>query len=223
MALLYYHPPMDPYLRILYRDEQLVVLDKPSGLLSVPGKALDHKDSLQLRVQRVLPEARQIHRLDMATSGLLVMALDKASQGHLARQFQERRIQKTYLARVWGKVKGTQGTVNIPLLRDWPNRPKQKFDLFEGKASVTHWQVLDYSDNVTTVKLKPVTGRSHQLRMHMLAIGHPILGDRLYAHEEAKQAAPRLQLHAHRLSCQHPESHEIMDWHSPCPFYPGQY
>ncbi|MCC2617946.1 bifunctional tRNA pseudouridine(32) synthase/23S rRNA pseudouridine(746) synthase RluA [Aestuariibacter halophilus] len=218
MALLHYNPPTTPYLQIVYRDDDLIILDKPSGLLSVPGKAAEHKDSLALRVARVWPEARIVHRLDMATSGLIVMALGKDNHRTLSRQFELRQTHKRYEARVWGVPQDTTGTVNLPLICDWPNRPKQKVDMDNGKPSETHWQVLARGNHQTLMSLTPITGRSHQLRVHMLSLGHPILGDRLYAHEQALAMAPRLQLHACELGLTHPRTGEDLHFHSPSGF-----
>ncbi|WP_416307958.1 bifunctional tRNA pseudouridine(32) synthase/23S rRNA pseudouridine(746) synthase RluA [Neptunicella sp. SCSIO 80796] len=218
MALLHYAPPVNPYLDIVYRDDDILVLDKPSGLLTVPGKAVEHQDSLQLRVQRVFPTASIVHRLDMATSGILVMALNKAAHRHLSRQFETRQTSKTYFARIFGQPEETSGTVDLPLICDWPNRPKQMVDHQRGKPSQTHWQVVETGPSWTLVKLTPVTGRSHQLRVHMLSLGHPILGDRLYAHADALKMAERLQLHAQRLQFNHPQTGQHMDFTTSCPF-----
>lgn len=206
MALLRYAPPLKPYLTILYQDEDILVLDKPAELLTVPGKAIEHRDSLQIRVQRVFPSATIVHRLDMATSGILIMALNKPAHVHLSRQFENRLTSKTYFARVFGHVEGDSGKIDLPLICDWPNRPKQMVDHEHGKPSQTHWQVVQRDAKSTLVELIPITGRSHQLRVHMLALGHPILGDRLYAHEEAKVNNPRLCLHAQMHEFSHPVS-----------------
>ncbi|MDN4504103.1 bifunctional tRNA pseudouridine(32) synthase/23S rRNA pseudouridine(746) synthase RluA [Alteromonadaceae bacterium BrNp21-10] len=218
MALLHYHPPMSPYLQIVYQDDDIIVLDKPSELLTVPGKAPEHKDSLQLRIQRVFPTASIVHRLDMATSGLLVMALNKASHRHISRQFEQRQTAKTYLARVYGSPQDEQGVIDLPLICDWPNRPKQMVDHERGKPSQTHWKVLQRQSQSTLLELTPITGRSHQLRVHMLSLGHPILGDRLYAHSQALAMADRLQLHAQQLSFAHPADERPMTFTAPCPF-----
>jgi tRNA pseudouridine32 synthase/23S rRNA pseudouridine746 synthase len=218
MALLNYSPPLDPYLKIIYQDEDILVLDKPSDLLTVPGKAIEHRDCLQLRAQRVFPSASIVHRLDMATSGLLLMAMNKDSHRHISRQFELRQTSKTYQARVFGQVVEDQGSVDLPLICDWPNRPKQMVDFERGKTALTHWQVLSREENCSVLELKPITGRSHQLRVHMLSIGHPILGDRLYAHSQALAMAPRLQLHACQLGINHPQSGLCLDFQSPCPF-----
>lgn len=216
-----YRPPMSPYLDIIFQDEDMVVLNKSSGLLSVPGRLPEHQDCLQNRVQRVLPTATIVHRLDMATSGIIIMALNKAAHVNISRQFEQRKTKKSYIARVFGHVKEQQGSVDLPLICDWPNRPKQKVDHENGKQSLTHYQVLSYSeldDESTLVELTPVTGRSHQLRVHMLALGHPILGDRLYAHEQALTVSSRLQLHARNLSLTHPVTGELLTFVAPCPF-----
>ncbi|MBN26837.1 MAG: bifunctional tRNA pseudouridine(32) synthase/23S rRNA pseudouridine(746) synthase RluA [Alteromonadaceae bacterium] len=218
MAIVNYAPPMRPYLNIVFKDEHLLVLNKPSGLLTVPGKALEHKDSLELRVQRVYPTAKIVHRLDMATSGLLVMALDKDTHRQLSRQFELRQTRKTYIARVYGEVSGERGSVDLPLICDWPNRPKQMVCQQRGKPSLTHWRVLERNDNSTRMELTPVTGRSHQLRVHMLSLGHPILGDRLYAHSDALTMAKRLQLHAQTLGFTHPVTGLPLELSAPVPF-----
>ncbi|QHJ12821.1 Ribosomal large subunit pseudouridine synthase A [Paraglaciecola mesophila] len=218
MAIVNYAPPTRPYLNIVFKDEHLLVLNKPSGLLTVPGKALEHKDSLELRVQRVYPTARIVHRLDMATSGLLVMALDKDTHRHLSKQFELRQTRKTYIARVFGEVSGERGSVDLPLICDWPNRPKQMVCQQRGKPSLTHWRVVERNDNSTRMELTPVTGRSHQLRVHMLSLGHPILGDRLYAHADALKMAQRLQLHAQTLGFTHPVTELPLTLSTPVPF-----
>jgi tRNA pseudouridine32 synthase/23S rRNA pseudouridine746 synthase len=218
-----YQPPMSPYLDIVFQDEDIVVLNKGSGLLSVPGRLPEHQDCLQNRVQRVLPTATIVHRLDMATSGIIIMALNKPAHVAISRQFEQRLTKKSYIARVFGKVTEIEGSVDLPLICDWPNRPKQIVDHDNGKKSLTNYSVLSYStmssgDESTLIELRPVTGRSHQLRVHMLALGHPILGDRLYAHEKALTVSPRLQLHARNLSLTHPVTGELLCFVSPCPF-----
>lgn len=202
-----YNPPTDPWLHVLYQDEHIIVVNKPSGLLSVPGKAVEHHDSIMSRIKADFPDAESVHRLDMATSGVMVVALNKAAERELKRQFREREPKKTYIARVWGKLEKTQGLVDLPLICDWPNRPKQKVCYETGKSAQTFYEVLEYEENATRVKLSPITGRSHQLRVHMLALGHPILGDRFYAHPQARALAPRLQLHAQELFITHPAFH----------------
>ncbi|KRS20058.1 pseudouridine synthase [Alishewanella sp. WH16-1] len=215
--LLEYQPPLWPYLDILYQDEQLVVLNKPSGLLSVPGKAPEHFDSLQYRVQRVWPQATVVHRLDMATSGVMVMALTKAAQRELNRQFQQRLTAKRYIALVQGQPQANIGSIELPLICDWPNRPKQKVCFEHGKPSLTHFRVLQRYSEYSRLELEPVTGRSHQLRVHMQAIGHPILGDKFYATTNTP-TAPRLQLHAAELMLWHPVSGARLQFAAVCPF-----
>lgn len=214
---------MSPYLDIIYQDDDFIVLNKASGILSVPGRLPEHQDCLQNRVQRVLPTATIVHRLDMATSGLMIMALNKPAHVAISRQFEQRKTKKTYLARVFGLVELNEGSVDLPLICDWPNRPKQKVDHENGKQSLTHYRVLSKSDVAeeqasTLVELTPVTGRSHQLRVHMLALGHPILGDRLYASTQALAMKNRLQLHALNLSLFHPSTEQPMTFNAPCPF-----
>ncbi|WP_311753693.1 bifunctional tRNA pseudouridine(32) synthase/23S rRNA pseudouridine(746) synthase RluA [Proteus columbae] len=199
-----YNPPTDPWLHVLYQDEHIIAVNKPSGLLSVPGKAPEHNDSIMSRIKAEFPNAECVHRLDMATSGVIVVALNKEAERELKRQFREREPKKTYIARVWGHVEKEEGLVDLPLICDWPNRPKQKVCHEAGKAAQTFYEVLEYEENATRVKLSPITGRSHQLRVHMLALGHPILGDRFYAHPQARAMAPRLQLHAQELFITHP-------------------
>ena len=218
-----YQPPMSPYLDIIFQDKDIVVLNKSSGLLSVPGRLPEHQDCLQNRVKRVLPTATIVHRLDMATSGIIIMALNKPAHVAISRQFEQRKTKKSYIARVFGKVIEIEGSVDLPLICDWPNRPKQMVDHENGKKSLTNYSVLSYStlgsgDESTLIELRPVTGRSHQLRVHMLALGHPILGDRLYAHEKALAVSPRLQLHARNLSLTHPVTGELLCFVAPCPF-----
>jgi tRNA pseudouridine32 synthase/23S rRNA pseudouridine746 synthase len=220
---------MSPYLNIIYQDNDIVVLNKASGILSVPGRLPEHQDCLQNRVQRVLPTATIVHRLDMATSGLMIMALNKPAHVVISRQFEQRKTQKSYLARVFGTVEKNEGSVDLPLICDWPNRPKQKVDHENGKQSLTHYRVLTdelnsereckQNDGTSTLlELTPVTGRSHQLRVHMLALGHPILGDRLYAHPQALAMSNRLQLHALKLSLSHPITDQPISFSAPCPF-----
>lgn len=218
-----YQPPMSPYLDIIYQDDDIVVLNKPSGLLTVPGRLPEHQDCLQNRVIKVLPTATVVHRLDMATSGIILMALNKPAHVEISRQFEKRLTKKRYIARVFGKVAEQTGSVELPLICDWPNRPKQKVDFEHGKKALTHYEVLDYHDDIdgqttTLVELTPVTGRSHQLRVHMLAIGHPILGDRLYAHEKALTVSNRLQLHAQMLAVSHPVTKQQLTFSKACPF-----
>ena len=208
--LLNYNPPMTPYLSIVYQDDDLLIVNKPSGLLTVPGKDPKHADCLIARINRVFPTAKIVHRLDMATSGIICLAMHKEAHRNLSIQFQDRKTAKRYIARVFGKLDQQTGSVDLPLICDWPNRPKQMVDHDNGKPSLTHFKVLEHEQNATRVELTPITGRSHQLRVHMLSLGHPILGDKLYAHPEAFAMAPRLQLHAEMLTLAHPASGETL-------------
>ena len=218
MTLFNYQPPTEPYLEILYQDEAMLILNKPSGLLTVPGKAAEHQDCLERRVQRVYPEARIVHRLDMSTSGIVVMALGLDSQRHLNRQFEQRQTEKHYVARLEGTMQAEKGVVELPLICDWPNRPKQMVCFERGKKATTNYLVLAREHNATRVKLTPITGRSHQLRVHMQWLGHPILGDKFYASKDGVQAATRLQLHAEFLAVSHPTSGKMMEFYAKCPF-----
>ena len=214
-----YNPPLEPWLHILYQDDHIMVVNKPSGLLSVPGRLEEHKDSVMTRIQRDFPLAESVHRLDMATSGVLVVALNKAAERELKRQFREREPEKSYVARIWGHPQQDEGLVDLPLICDWPNRPMQKVCFESGKPAQTEYQVLERAaDNSTRIQLKPITGRSHQLRVHMQALGHPILGDRFYAHEAALAMAPRLQLHAEWLTITHPAFGNKMTFRQPADF-----
>lgn len=213
-----YAPPQTPYLSIVYKDNDLVVLNKGSGLLTVPGRLPEHKDCLENRVARVLPSATIVHRLDMATSGIIIMALNKSAHVAISQQFEKRKTEKKYIARVYGRIEQQTGSIDQPLICDWPNRPKQMIDHERGKPSLTHYNVLSYSSNSTLVELTPITGRSHQLRVHMLSINHPILGDRLYAHDKALAMASRLNLHAQMLSIYHPVTNEKITFTAECPF-----
>ncbi|MFW8635943.1 RluA family pseudouridine synthase [Cribrihabitans pelagius] len=198
-----YNPPQEP-LDILHHDAEILAVNKPAGLLSVPGRGEHLADCLLSRVQAVFPEALLVHRLDRDTSGVMVFALTPHAQRHLSMQFEKRSTKKTYVARVNGRLEPRSGTVDLPLIVDWPNRPRQMVCHETGKPAVTDWRVLKYEEGATRVRLMPKTGRSHQLRVHMLALGHPILGDALYA-EGAARAHPRLMLHSEELRIQHPD------------------
>lgn len=214
---LIYTPPRTP-LQVIHRDAALLVLDKPPGLLSVPGKAAEHRDCLELRVRAEFPEALLVHRLDMDTSGVMVFARTKAAQRHLGLQFERRKAAKTYLAVVDGVPQADSGTVDLPLIADWPNRPLQMVDHDRGKPARTDWRVLARGERTTHMELRPLTGRSHQLRVHMQAIGHPILGDRFYGTEAVIAAANRLQLHARTLELHHPDGGARVRFEAPAPF-----
>lgn len=211
-----YTPPSDP-LEILHQDHQLLAVSKPAGLLSVPGRGEHLSDCLLTRVQAAFPEALLVHRLDRDTSGVMVFALTPHAQRHLSMQFEKRSTKKTYVARVWGRVADKTGTIDLPLIVDWPNRPRQMVDLENGKPAITDYRVLRGNDVETRVRLMPRTGRSHQLRVHMLALGHPILGDPLYATGAAADY-PRLMLHSEELRISHPESNEGLKFRAKTPF-----
>ncbi len=209
----------------LHADETLLVLDKPAGLLSVPGRGADKQDCASTRAQALWPDALIVHRLDMATSGLLLMARGSAMQRTLGMAFESRLVHKRYVALVAGHVPppaAEGGEIDLPLMSDWPNRPRQRVDA-GGKPSQTRWRVLAHEHDaqgrpLTRLELEPVTGRTHQLRVHLQAIGHPILGDALYADADTQALSPRLQLHASELALTHPLTGEALHWHSPPPF-----
>jgi len=215
--MIIYQPPPDTGSTVIFADDWLIVADKPSGLLSVPGRGEDKADCLVARVQREYPDALTVHRLDMSTSGLLLLARGPEMQSHLSRLFRERAVDKSYVAVVAGLVSDDKGEIDQPLIVDWPNRPRQKIDHEIGKPSLTRYQVIarDATAGTTRVALEPVTGRSHQLRVHMASLGHSILGDELYGDEFS---APRLLLHAAELSFVHPSTAEAIAFHSSPPF-----
>ena len=201
-----YSPPTEPWLDILYQDKDVLVLNKPSGLLTNPGRGEHLADCLLSRVQQQFPLAQLVHRLDMATSGVVVIALRRKAEAALKAQFANRTVSKRYLAVVRGVLRQTEGMIDLPLLADSDNPPKQKICHSAGKAAITHFKVLQQLPDRALVELLPVTGRSHQLRVHMLALGHPILGDAFYADKDSKAAAPRLLLHAATLRFYQPYS-----------------
>ena len=205
---------------ILLHDERFLVLDKPTGLLSVPGIGPEKADCLAARVQAVHPSARIVHRLDRDTSGVIVMGLDAESHRELSRQFQDREVRKRYEAIVRGVVEADEGTIDRPMRKDMENTPLQVIDEEQGRAAVTHWRVLarDLDAGVTRLELRPITGRSHQLRLHLQSIGHPVLGDDLYADSIGRAMADRLLLHARSLAFTHPGSAAPVDVESPPPF-----
>lgn len=211
-----YVPPDVP-LSILHADHQILLVDKPAGLLSVPGKGDHLADCLIARIRAVYPEVLLVHRLDRDTSGVMVFALTPNAQRHLGLQFEKRMTRKAYVARIWGKLEPKTGTVDLPIIVDWPNRPLQKIDHENGRAAQTDWRVMRYEEAATRVRLTPHTGRSHQLRVHMLALGHPILGDPFYAKGEARDA-PRLMLHSESLRLRHPDGGISMTFKAKVPF-----
>jgi tRNA pseudouridine32 synthase/23S rRNA pseudouridine746 synthase len=191
----------DPGLPVLFADDRLVVVDKPAGLLSVPGR--HEADCASARVQALYPDALVVHRLDQATSGLLLFGRGAQAQRELSADFAERRIGKVYVAVVAGRLEG-EGLIDLPLGADWPNRPRQQVDHQHGKPSQTRWRVVGHESGheggLTRLRLEPLTGRSHQLRVHLAALGHPILGDTLYGTADTAAASPRLLLHASELA-----------------------
>jgi tRNA pseudouridine32 synthase/23S rRNA pseudouridine746 synthase len=205
-----------------HADDDLLVLDKPAGLLAVPGRSVDEQDCLSACVTALWPDARVVHRLDMATSGLMLMARGARAHRTLSMAFEQRRVDKRYVAVVHGEVAGDSGTIDAPIAVDWPRRPRQHVDTALGRPSLTHWQVIERLPTGaggaagTRLELRPITGRAHQLRVHLLHIGHPIVGDRLYGPEPT--GAPRLLLHAAGLAFDHPGSGERMQFDSPVPF-----
>ena len=211
-----YAPPPDPPV-ILHHDHEILVVDKPSGLLSVPGRGEGKDDCLINRLRGAFPTVLLVHRLDLDTSGVMVFGLTPHAQRNLSKQFEERKTKKVYIARVAGRVAEKTGTVDLPLIVDWPNRPRQKVDHAEGRPAQTDWRVVRASDDETRIRLMPLTGRSHQLRVHMAEIGHPILGDPLYATGAAADF-PRLMLHAESLRFKHPETGAHMTFSAKAPF-----
>lgn len=212
--------------KLVYADESLLVLNKPSGLLAVPGRGEDKEDCLSRRVKSQYPEALVVHRLDMATSGLMLLARSRAVQRTLSIAFAAREVHKRYEAVVQGllamppQAEGGWATINLPIALDWPSRPLRVIDHLLGKPSTTRWQVVAYDPvtDATRLLLEPVTGRSHQLRVHLQALGHPILGDALYAPAEIQAAAPRLLLHAQQLRLTHPVTGAALQLVAETPF-----
>ncbi|MSU90613.1 RNA pseudouridine synthase [Rhodobacteraceae bacterium 2CG4] len=212
-----YAPPRAP-LRVVFADSHLVVVAKPSGLLSVPGKDPGLADCLETRVRARFRDALLLHRLDMDTSGLMIFARNRPAQRLIARQFEQRRVGKTYIARVWGAPSEDAGRIDLPLTCDWPRRPLQMVCRQTGKPSVTDWQVIAREGPLTRLRVTPQTGRSHQIRVHLLSLGLPIAGDRFYASGPALAAADRLQLHAETLTLRHPETNRPVSFTAPAPF-----
>lgn len=215
--MIVYLPPPDAGSPVIFADDRLLVADKPAGLLSVPGRGPERADCLVARVQREYPDALAVHRLDMSTSGLLLLGRGADMHRHFSKLFRERAVDKRYVAVVAGLLSADAGEIDLPLIVDWPNRPRQKVDHEIGKPSLTRYRVLarDPQTQTTRVELEPVTGRSHQLRLHLAALGHPILGDELYGDEAS---APRLLLHAAELAFADPDSGERLEFHSSVPF-----
>ena len=220
----------DPSFELIYDDSALLVFNKPSGLLSVPGKGPEKADCLRTRVQQVYPEALTVHRLDMSTSGILLMARSAALHRTLSIAFADREVHKRYIAVVDGQIceesavlsddPSTWRLIDLPIATDWVNRPLQKIDMQQGKPSQTRYKVLGYdaATDTTRLELAPVTGRTHQLRVHLQSLGHPILGDHLYASPEAMAKSARLLLHASQLTFAHPVTGEALDLRCEAPF-----
>jgi tRNA pseudouridine32 synthase / 23S rRNA pseudouridine746 synthase len=210
----------DTALHIVHMDAALLVLSKPAGLLAVPGRGADKQDALSARVQARYPEALVVHRLDQATSGLVLMARSPAAQRALSRAFEDRHVHKEYTGIVHGLVQQDSGTIALPLMADWPRRPLQKVDMQAGKAALTRWSVLARNEatQTTRVLLEPLTGRTHQLRVHLYAIGHSIVGDTLYGEPAQLPKPTRMMLHAQRLVFAHPDTGQALQISSEAPF-----
>jgi len=209
----------DRFPGLIHFDETLLVADKPPGLLSVPGRGEGKQECLSARIQRDFPDALVVHRLDMATSGLMVFARGAEMQRLLSRMFRERRVEKRYVAVVTGRVGNAWGEIELPMLSDWPNRPRQKVDFVLGKQATTCYRLLGYDAlaDTSSIELEPVTGRTHQLRVHLAAIGHPILGDALYGKSKCGFAG-RMLLHASKLGFSHPLRGNRLSFESASPF-----
>lgn len=210
-----YDPPTDP-LVVLHEDAEIIIVDKPAGLLSVPGKGEHLSDCLIARVQSAFPTALLVHRLDRDTSGVMVFANSRPAQRHLGLQFEKRHTKKTYIARVAGEVIEKSGTIDLPLIVDWPNRPLQHVNFETGKQAITDWVRVRVEDGTSRMRLTPQTGRSHQLRVHMQSLGHPILGDPFYSHDF--EDFPRMMLHAEKLRLRHPQGGKGIEFRAKCPF-----
>ena len=213
-----YAPPQED-LVIVYEDDDLVVIEKPAGLLSVPGRLPEHQDSAYLRVLAQSPHAKITHRLDMATSGILMFAKHRDAEVAVSKMFQARTVDKHYIALVQGQL-DAEGSVEVPLITDWENRPRQIVHFELGKPAKTLYQALSYDieTDITRVLLTPITGRSHQLRVHMQYIGHPITGDKLYHPEPTRSPLKRMALHASFLAFQQPLSGQSVAIHGRVPF-----
>jgi tRNA pseudouridine32 synthase/23S rRNA pseudouridine746 synthase len=217
MQIFTYQPPNIPWIDIRYVDRDIIIINKPSGLLSNPGIAKNTHDCALTRIQQRFKDAILVHRLDCATSGIMVFARNKKAESSLKTQFQDRKTKKTYIAEVSGHIKDAEGVIEFSLAADKTNPPMQQVS-DTGKIAITHYQTLEVRANSTLLMLKPVTGRTHQLRVHMLAIGHPILGDDFYGGKQIIDAAPRLKLHAKELNFTHPYTGKNMSFGSNCSF-----
>lgn len=213
-----YKPPPDEGLDIVHVDDDVLVLSKPANLLSVSGKLESHSDCLEARAVKEFPNAKVVHRLDRGTSGIFIMALNPNAHRHLGLQFEKRKTQKTYIAEVIGLVEKDEGVIDLPMRTDWYNRPKQMVDTYFGREAITEWKVISRGADTTRLELNPKTGRSHQLRVHLQELGHPILGDSFYAPDHAVRMSERLLLHAQKLEVHYPETGDRVSFNSPCPF-----
>ncbi|MBN2163748.1 MAG: RluA family pseudouridine synthase [Pontiellaceae bacterium] len=202
-------------LELIYNDDTMLAVDKPTGLLSVPGRGPDKQDCLYSRVLDAFPDALMVHRLDMETSGLILFARTPEAQRNLSMQFEKRETEKQYVAVVEGMVERDEGMVDYPMRKDMTQRlpPRHLVDCVRGKKAITEWRVIERGSDTTRMALYPKTGRSHQLRVHMQSIGHPIVGDRIYGHP-----AERLMLHAEMLAFVHPETGDPIRLECPAPF-----
>ena len=216
-APLDYRPPATDPLPVIHLDEAMIVVDKPSGLLSVPGRLPQHKDSMIGRLQAVYPDALTVHRPDMDTSGLMAFARGAEVHRSLSKAFEAKAVSKRYVALVYGVLAEDEGEVDLPILKDWPNRPKHIVHE-DGKPSQTRWKVLERLDGKTLVELTPLTGRTHQLRIHMAELGHGILGDCWYGSPESMAGADRLCLHAAGLSFTHPATGQMCSFEADASF-----
>ena len=214
----YLVPHSQEEIAILYEDEDLLLVRKPDLLLSIPGRHPLNKDCLITRLQERYPSASIVHRLDLDTSGIMVIPLNKPTHAHISRQFQARKVEKSYIAVVYGRVEDDLGEIDLPIAADWNNRPRQIICAERGKSALTRYEVLSRELDRSRILLRPVTGRSHQLRIHMRELGHPILGCDMYAHEKALKMAPRLLLHATTLAFEHPGSGQWLSGECPPDF-----
>ncbi|HEV3416349.1 MAG TPA: RluA family pseudouridine synthase [Pirellulales bacterium] len=204
--------------QIVHADDSLIVLEKSAGLLAVPGRGAENQENLAGQTQRLFPNALIVHRLDRDTSGLMVMARGFEAQRNLSRQFEDRNVEKRYMAVVYGSPDRGRGWIDLPMRKDFDRPPRQCVDFAQGRPAITEWRVVERKVDRARLELAPLTGRSHQLRLHLEQIGHPILGDKLYAHEAALATSDRLLLHATRLSLVHPASGQVIAFASACPF-----
>jgi tRNA pseudouridine32 synthase/23S rRNA pseudouridine746 synthase len=214
----YLVPHSQESIAVLYEDEDLLLVRKPDLLLSIPGRHPLNRDCLITRLQRDYPTASIVHRLDLDTSGIMIIPLNKPVHAHISRQFQQRRVLKRYEAIVYGVLEPDSGEVDLPIACDWEHRPRQIICHERGRQALTRFEVIKRYADRTRLLLKPVTGRSHQLRIHMRELGHPILGCDMYAHPEALAMAPRLMLHATEIGFEHPTSGEWLQGRCPAGF-----